>query len=192
MSEQPTTVAADGGAVEYRDVPGFPGYRVGDDGSVWSCLKLIILGGRSGSRSEIGDTWKRLRVTINPDGYPLVTLRRDGLSHNRSVHSIVMLTFVGPIPDGEEVAHENGIRADPRLSNLSYKTYRENQRDSYRHGTRPLGERHPNAKATEEAVRSIRADHASRLYTITDIARRHRLSRTQTRDIISRKSWAHV
>lgn len=25
-----------GGGVEYRDIPEFPGYRVGSDGSVWS------------------------------------------------------------------------------------------------------------------------------------------------------------
>jgi hypothetical protein len=32
--------------VEYRDVPGFPGYRVGTDGSVWSCWERTA-GGRS-------------------------------------------------------------------------------------------------------------------------------------------------
>jgi site-specific DNA-cytosine methylase len=28
-------------AVAYRDVPGFPGYRVGDDGSVWPRYRAI-------------------------------------------------------------------------------------------------------------------------------------------------------
>lgn len=183
----------DGGdaAVEYRYVPAFAGYRVGDDGSAWSCWMQAGLGVGKGSRWVMGGTWHRLRATPR-EGYPSVTLRRDNKSHSRCVHQLVMLAFVGPCPDGMEVAHENGTRLDPRLANLSYKTFRENQRDSYRHGTRTLGEKSPNAKATTEVVLAIRAEFSTGRFTKLDLARKYGLSRTQTRDIITRKSWAHV
>ena len=40
--------------VEYRDVPGWPGYRVGDDGSVWSLWKRRGLG--RGTATYLSDT----------------------------------------------------------------------------------------------------------------------------------------
>jgi len=50
-------------AVEYRDIPGFPGYRAGDDGSVWSLWKKVFGGYRS-PRWVIGDEWKRLKPGV--------------------------------------------------------------------------------------------------------------------------------
>jgi hypothetical protein len=51
------------------------------------------------------------------------------------VHSLVILAFVGPRPDGEQVRHLNGNPADNRLTNLAYGTQSQNQQDSLRHGT---------------------------------------------------------
>src|SRR5215472_269740 len=49
MSEQSTSAPSDGQSqVDYRDIPGFPGYRVGDDGSIWSAWRK---GGRGPSYS---------------------------------------------------------------------------------------------------------------------------------------------
>jgi hypothetical protein len=192
MSEEQSTTVVDGSeAVEFRDIPGWPGYRVGSDGSVWSCWRRVGLGIGLGTKWVIGGTWRRLQPSPRC-GYPAVTLRRDGKSVTWCAHQLVMLAFVGPPPPGMEVAHENGIRADCRLSNLSYKTEKDNQQDSFRHGTKPLGERSPNAKVTAAIVLGIRAEYATGAITKSDLARKHGLSRTQTRDIIRRKSWAHV
>lgn len=38
--------------VTYRPINGFPGYRVGDDGSVWSCLVAVHQKGVVGTRGE--------------------------------------------------------------------------------------------------------------------------------------------
>jgi hypothetical protein len=47
--------------VSYRPIEGFPGYRVGDDGSVWSCK-------RPGSRAARTGDWFRRCPTLS-EGY---------------------------------------------------------------------------------------------------------------------------
>lgn len=190
MSDQSSTTA-DGGAVEYRDIPGFPGYRVGSDGSVWSCLKLIPLGRCRGTRSVISDEWRRRRVTL-VKGYLGLQLRRGGRGVTLYVHQAVMLGFVGPCPEGHEVAHENGNRFDNSPGNLSYKTYKENHRDMYRHGTRPLGERVHNSKLTEDAVRAIRVIRVRDNTPIVQIARQYEVSEETIRRAINGQLWSHV
>lgn len=76
--------------VEYRDVPGFPGYRVGSDGSLWS--KLL------GSNRGFSDTWRRLKPG-NSKGYHLHLLYNNGKRVTRFVHRLVLEAFVGPRPD---------------------------------------------------------------------------------------------
>lgn len=60
--------------------------------------------------------------------------RHGGGGRNRSVHTLVMEAFFGPCPDGQEVLHGNGDKADNRLSNLRYGTRSENNLDAVKHG----------------------------------------------------------
>ena len=59
--------------VQYKDIQGFSGYRVGDDGSAWTCKKVVcdgrIKGGIGLLRSVIGDTWRLLKPYKNKRGY---------------------------------------------------------------------------------------------------------------------------
>ena len=73
---------------------------------------------------------KILSVCKNVCGYPTVRL----LGKTRTVHSIVLETFVGPRPTGHEINHINSIRHDNRLENLEYTTTSGNQLHSYRNG----------------------------------------------------------
>ena len=50
------------------------------------------------------------------------------------VHQLVMRTFVGEPPAGQEVRHKNGDPTDNRLDNLEYGTRTENILDVYRQG----------------------------------------------------------
>jgi hypothetical protein len=180
--------------VEYRDIPGFPGYRVGDDGSVWSRWKRVCLGGRGGSRFVLGDTWSRLSSPIasQRSPYPRITLYRDGAKFSRSVHQVVMLSFIGPCPDGYEVAHENGVPADCRLVNLSYKTFSANQMDRRRHGTASIGESHPGAKLNNESVRAILAARAAGGISYERLGRQFGVSKKTAMLVVSRQVWGHV
>lgn len=65
----------------------------------------------------------------------MIAMSRDSKVTRGWIHQLVLAAFVGPRPEGMEVAHENGDPQDNRLTNLSYKTKNGNMLDSVRHGT---------------------------------------------------------
>jgi len=107
-------------------IPGFEGrYQVSDLGRVLSFV-------RSSPRLLAG------RVSHHHASYRRVWLG----DREFFVHRLVMLTFVGPCPEGLEVCHRNGDGLDNRLVNLYYGTSSQNTLDAVRHGT------HFNARKT--------------------------------------------
>lgn len=132
-----------------REVVGFPGYLVGDDGTVWS--RRDFQGGVD------ADEVRPLRpVTSNRWGHRHIKLRRDGRTYTRYVHRLVLEAFVGPCPPDHECRHLDGNPRNNRLDNLAWGTRQENQDDRVRHGTILTGERHPGRKLDERRVREIR------------------------------------
>ena len=143
-------------AVQFATLAAFPGYRVGDDGSVWSCRV------RSGFGTwESSDQWRRIAIATLDTGYLKVGLWRDGKYYQRLLHRLVLEAFVGPCPDGKEGAHLNGVKADCRLDNLEWKTKKGNAADRTTHGTQSRGTRHYHAKLTEEIAAEVRRRHDS-------------------------------
>ena len=170
--------------VEYRDVPGFPGYQVGDDGSVWSQWKL-------GPTRRRGEEWRQLHFGYKPDGYCLVKLYSGiGRKRTRTVHQLVLQAFVGPIPSGQEVRHLDDNKKNNRLENLCYGTRSENLLD--RHGKGWLrGEAHHQAKLTEAAVRVIRsARHAG--ISARQLGQQFGVSKVTIQRIARHLLWRHV
>lgn len=90
------------------------------------------------------------------NGYARVCLSAGRKRHYTTVHQLVAKAFLGPAPEGCEVAHLNGDRSDNRLENLSYKTKAENEADKLSHGTSQHGSKNALAKLTESDVLSIR------------------------------------
>jgi HNH endonuclease len=175
--------------VTYRDVEGFPGYRVGDDGTVWSCRRMVGLGYGGGWKVILEDVWKRLKACPDTYGYPQVNL---GPGRNqRPVHQLVLEAFVGPCPPGMECRHGDGDRANNRLSNLSWATHAVNMGDRRKHLTGPRGEAHKSAKLTAEEVLNIRARHATGV-SINELKRQHGVSRMTITGIVRRKTWSHL
>lgn len=135
--------------IEYRQVDGFPAYRVGSDGSVWSRW-------RKGPGAWLGAQWKELRTTTDREGYRRVQLSHaNGTKVTRKVCVLVTLAFRGPKPDGMECRHDNGICDDDRAENLLWGTPAENAADKRRHGTIAKGERHGRATMTDQQIEAI-------------------------------------
>ena len=125
------------------------------------------------------------------NGYPRVTLY-DGIAPRPiKTHKIVANSFLGPCPEGKEVRHADGDRANPRLDNLSYATKTENHADKVRHGTHNKGSRHNLAKLTEFLVVDIRRRYATG-ETPTEIAADVGVTRSNISSIVHRKTWTHV
>lgn len=73
----------------------------------------------------------------------------------RYVHALVAQAFIGPRPDGMEVAHNDGNPRNNKVSNLRYATPVENNADKSIHGTLLERAIHPAAKLTERDVDEI-------------------------------------
>jgi hypothetical protein len=124
--------------VEYRDIPGFPGYRVGDDGSVWSLWETIQTGVFPATRT-LGKKLKPVAIRLAKNGYPRVSLWHNKRNNDFSVHKLVLISFVGPCPDGCEALHYDDIRTNNNLSNLRWGTPIENAADAMRNGRARTG-----------------------------------------------------
>jgi hypothetical protein len=179
--------------VKYRllDRLGFPGYRVGDDGSVWTCYKRVNLGYRYGCRWELGAEWRRLRQRRLRSGYMQVVLAPG--AKMRCVHRLVLEAFVGPCPAGMEACHSpDPDRANNRLTNLRWDTRRANIADRDRHGRTARGERSGGAKLTEAKVAAIRAAYVAGGVSKSALGRRYGVCPSAICRIIEGKSWCHT
>ncbi len=167
--------------VEFREIPDFPGYCVGDDGSVWT---------RKNTHGQLGSVWKRRKPYRNA-GYPAVRLCIKGKCTFRLVHVLVMTLFVGERPEGMEVCHQNGDPTDARLVNLRWDTHSGNTEDARRHGTMYMGSRHHLARLTEDGVREIRRRFAAG-ESCKKLAHDNGVSRTTIERIVKRIMWRHL
>lgn len=149
--------------VEYRDIEGFPGYRVGSDGTVWTCRKRASDGRRIWW--EMSDEW----VLMKPQprgGYPRAALRRDGKAYEKMVSHLVLEAFVGPRPEGMFACHDPDPNpSNNRTDNLRWDTQKENVADYERWRKKNgvakprnhrVGEDSHFAKRTADDIREIR------------------------------------
>lgn len=168
--------------VEYRDVARWPGYRVGSDGSVWSCKS-------KGRRSVPTDSWHPLKTSIHSAGYLVVTFRCGrSVKVTMYVHRLVLEAFIGPCPEGKECRHKDGNRKNASLSNLEWGTPTQNAADKLRHGTEPFGSRRYNAKLTEADVETVLRLRESGM-TYRAIAERFDVATTTIKGIFNGHSW---
>lgn len=174
-------------SVEYRNVVGFPGYRVGKDASVWTCWKTSIRG------SELSDRWKQLKPIIHERrGYLCVNLKYAKNKYkSRRIHRLMLEAFVGPCPEGMECRHLNGIETDNRLENLAWGTPSENRQDVRAHGNYYEGDDHPMAKLNAETVLEIRRRYAAgELQRV--LAAEFGIGGPNVSCIVNRRSWTHI
>lgn len=178
-------------SVTYKPVVGFPGYRVGDDGSVWTCrIRRYRKGFGAGVEYVLSETWTQMRLNVTTAGYLDVQLFRDRKSYHRLVHRLVLEAFIGPCPKGHECAHDNNDPGDNRLSNLSWKTKKANQGDRIRHGTHCRGERHGIARLTDEQASQIRQAFALGTKIVV-IAKKFGVSRYVVSGIVHGETYRH-
>lgn len=139
----------------FRTIERYPGYRFGEDGSIWTSLR------RNGSFAYApSDRWRKMVPSKNAAGYLIVNLRcNDGTIHRcLGVHRLILEAFKGPCPDGCEARHfPDGDRTNNRITNLIWGTRSENFLDKWQQGTMPHGEDHHQSVLTCESVRQIKA-----------------------------------
>lgn len=178
--------------VEYQTLDDYEGYRIGDNGTVWTRWRPGI--GGTGSGSSLTSEWRIRKLKTATRGLPywLVTLvRNDRIRVEWAVHRLVLFAFVGPPEDGQVARHLNGNCQDSRLVNLAWGSEIENHTDMRRHGTDPCGERNGRSILTEDDVRRIRAMRSAGLQ-YAQIAEQFPVALRTIRKVCKRRSWAHV
>jgi hypothetical protein len=171
--------------MDMRDVRGHPGYRVSDDGNVWS---------------DICRRW--LHQYTDRVGRRTIHLRASspGRETTHLVHRLVLEAFVGPCPEGMEACHNNGDPADNRLENLRWDTRSANAKDKVRHGRcplsgdavpRPKGVANGHAKLRELDVRWIRYLSGAGIGAKA-LADTYSVSSNMIRNIKFHRSWKHI
>lgn len=143
-------------------------------------------------RAPYGRARLGLRIgDITGGGYRRVLLSIDGKAKHYTLHRLIMLAFVGPCPEGKEVAHLNGISTDCRLENLAYVTPSENSYQKVAHGTMPAGEKCHTHKLKEAEVLEIRRRLAAG-EGLTALSREYGVGLTAISQIRERRSWKHI
>ena len=126
----------------WRPIPGFPDYEVSNLGRI---------------RSFRRKTAKMLSNYPGMDGRAAVFIYNDSNRLMRCrIARLVLLSFVGPCPDGMETCHNNGDSTDDRLCNLRYDTHAANMQDAVSHKVMPRGERSKTALFSNAEVCELR------------------------------------
>lgn len=121
-------------------------------------------------------------------GYQTLLFNNSGKHVSRYVHRMVIETFIGCIPKGMHVCHNDGNKQNNTLVNLRVDTVSGNARDRRIHGTAPLGETHRWHKLTESQVLEIRSSDLS----IKELAEKYGMSRGGIGHILNRDTWTHI
>jgi hypothetical protein len=158
----------------WREIKEFPDYFISTKGRIWSK-----------KRSKI------LKTPVNQSGYP--SFSRKGKM--KTIHSIVLETFVSDRPKGMICHHKDCIRINNCISNLEWSTYSKNTKHAYLSGlikasreNKAKGEKSGKTKLTEKEVFQIR-----NLYNkgedIKKIAFNFNISENGVYSICSGRTW---
>lgn len=163
----------------WKPAVGFVGlYECSNRGRIRSVMKK-----RGTSPNKILKPYKML------NGYLQVSLRRDGKYVKCYVHRLVASAFQGE--SNLDVNHINGRKHDNRPENLEYVTPRENMIHSREVLGIGRGQRHWNAKLTENDVRQIHRMYADGKLQ-REIADQFGIQRATVAGILSRRQWGHI
>jgi hypothetical protein len=172
--------------VAYMIVPGFPGYRVGDDGTVWSRLKMGCRG-----QQQFTDKWRKMSPVSRRGYFHVFLSNPDRKQRKLFVHQLVLLSFVGPCPPGMECCHNDGKPGNNALRNLRWDTRKGNTADKRRHGTARQSTNTPGVKLNELQVSEIRR-RLSAGETHTALARQFGVNRSTVSLIAVGRTWRFV
>ena len=168
----------------WRDIAAYQGlYQVSNLG------RIKRLAGSYGTKED-----RLLSPTLN-DGYPRVTLFKQGKGRSHFVHVLIAEAFIGPRHGHLEVNHIDGNKENNLLSNLEYVTPSSNRLHAYQKGLIDIrnrqGSRNANAKLSETEAKQIR-DRLATGESVNALARQHQVSWDTIADIRDQMTWTHI
>jgi len=168
----------------WKPIPGFKRYEASNEGWIRS------LWDKNGKKVK-----KILRPTFpNGNGHLAVGLTKNGTtseSLTRQVHSLILLSFAGPCPEGMECIHQDGDKLNNRIGNLKWGTRSENQQMRVVMNPESYQECGPGKLLKNEVAQIKRLYHVNH-YSQLKIAYCFDISHTTVSKIINGHRWPDV
>lgn len=165
----------------WNDIKGFEGlYQVSNMGRVKS-FNRIVYSSQGRKYLKKGRIFKQQK---NNNYYRVVALRKDRKSCARTIHSLVLETFVGDCPYGYEAMHLDNDRTNNKLSNLKWGTISENQLQRHKDKT-------ANGKLKPREVMLIKKLIKNKIKTIL-LSKMFKVSKSAIKDIKKGRWWKWV
>lgn len=159
------------------------GYEVSSMGRVRSLDRVVHDIGKGGTPRARNMTGRVLAPQVDGNGYFRLSL---GRKNRWLLHRLVWVSFVGDIPKGMQVCHNDGDPSNNGLENLRIDTPKGNASDRPSHGTSCRGSRSPHSILTAEQVLEIRGlEHLPR----KEVAQRYGVHPNTITNIIKRRGW---
>ena len=169
----------------FRDIPGFPRYRVNEEGLFQSF--------RAGDWRPLGTCMKNVHGKEKKRNRRIafVNLWRDRKRHDIRVARLVLEVFVGPPPPGMQACHRDDNSANNKLENLYWGTPVQNKEDARRNDRIAIGVRNGNSALSESEVIQIRKRVAAG-ETKRGLAREYGVTPSAIRHVVKMNTWKHV
>lgn len=156
---------------------GYPHYKVGTDGSVWS---------------KAWGYWVKRTPSVHNNGRLYVSLSNEGVTKIFGVAQLVLLCFVGPRPPRHEVCHfPDRDVSNNALENLRWGTHSSNLLDRVFHGTDRSGEKGTSVKVTESQVVKMHQLRAIG-WTYVRIGQKYGLTGEAVSKAVNGRTWKKV
>jgi hypothetical protein len=163
----------------FYPIPGWENYGISKNGDV-SRIKAGVRGATAGLVLSQSIHKKR--------GYLTVRLYDKDRQKTFDVHRLMAITFLGGVPKGMNVCHNNGIKTDCRLENLRIDTQSANCADKLMHGTDNRGQKNGKNKYTNEFILLLKQKLADGQKSI-DISREFGVPYSHVRNIKNGYKW---
>ena len=112
----------------WEDVPGYEG--------LYSISSLGRVRSHSPKAAKLQDGILKQTIGSRTGHRYSVRLSKGGVQKTWEVHKLVAAVFIGPKPDGMEICHKDGNKANNSVHNLKHGTHAENMEDMRIHGSR--------------------------------------------------------
>jgi len=165
---------------EWRDIQGFEGYQVSNMGRVKSLDRCYNVKSKYGVPFQRKVKGRILKPKLSSGGNYFQVY----LPHKiyKSIHRLVLESFVGPCPKGYWTRHLDGKGLNNNLGNLCWDTPKNNVADKKKHGTEHL------AKIDMNTAEKIRVRYTE-IKSYREVGKEFGVSYSTVRDIIKRRTW---
>ena len=150
----------------------FPGYQISNYGEIRRGEKILL-------------------KQLNHNGYYKIGLFKGGRFYRRFVHRLVLLTFIGPPPEGHETSHLDGDRTNNNLTNLAWESKAANMFRKRLHGTIVQGEKTPQSRLTADIVSYVREKYLAG-ESCPSIAKKLNVHSDTVWMAATRRTWKHI